>query len=130
MLGAAALALAFELERANAEQIAGRTDQRRAAPVGMRRRREDRLVEDVFPVAGELVAIGDARRHRALATAGAADHHMLADRDGAGGTDGERRQVDAGERLDKTEAGFLVIAEEMAGNDPAVGKVEPDRFGL
>ena len=45
----------LELQRADAEQVAVRPDQRGAAPVGMRRRGEDRLVEHVFPIAGEFL---------------------------------------------------------------------------
>ena len=61
-------------------QVAGRADHRGAAPVRMRRRGEDRLVEDVFPVAGEFLLADDARRDRALPPARAADHDLLVQR--------------------------------------------------
>src|SRR6185436_16271234 len=57
------LAALLQLQRADAEQIAIRADQRSAAPVGMRRRGEDRFVDDVFPVAGKLLLGDDTRRH-------------------------------------------------------------------
>jgi hypothetical protein len=44
----------------HADQIAASPDQSRAAPVGVRRRGEDRLIQQVFPVAGELAATGEA----------------------------------------------------------------------
>ena len=47
-------------------------DQRRAAPLRVGRRREDRLVEHVFPVAGELALGEDLRLERVRAAAVAA----------------------------------------------------------
>ena len=120
----------LQLQRADADEIAGRPDQRRAAPVRMRRRGEDRLVEHVFPVAGEFLLGDDARGDRALPPAGAADHDALADRRGARLADLERRHVELGQRLHQTEAGLLVVAEHMAGHRAAVVEREPDRLGL
>ena len=74
---------ALQLQRADAEKIAGGPDQRRAAPEGMGRGREDRLVEDVFPIAREFLLGHDARRDRALATAEACRDHLIADADAA-----------------------------------------------
>src|SRR5207244_12293233 len=57
--------------RADAEQLAVGADQRRAAPLRMRPRREERLVEHVFPVAGEL-ALGE---HRGLQRVRRSEEH-------------------------------------------------------
>src|SRR5262249_35852887 len=64
-----ALAHLLDLQRADAEQLARPPDHRRAAPEWMRRRREERLVEDVFPIAGEFLLGGNARHDRMLAPA-------------------------------------------------------------
>ena len=74
-----ALARALDLQRADADQFALRRRSAGAAPVGMRRIGEDRLVEHVFPIAGELLLRGDAPGNRTRAAAGAADHDALAD---------------------------------------------------
>src|SRR5205085_1861355 len=94
MLALALVAGAFKLQRADAEQIAGRTDQRRAAPVRMRRRREDRLVEHVFPISGELLLADHARSDRALAPARAADDHTLLERYHGRIAERQRRQIE------------------------------------
>ena len=75
--------LLLDQERADAGKLAVGADQRRAAPLRMRGRGEDRLVEHVFPVAGEL-ALGEHRRlERMRAAAVPGDHHVLADADRA-----------------------------------------------
>ena len=50
-------------------QLAVRPDQPGAAPERMRGRGEDRLVEMIFPIAGEFLLGDDARAHRLLAAA-------------------------------------------------------------
>src|ERR1700681_1454863 len=50
-----ALALALELQRTDADQFAAVRDQRGAAPIGMRRIGEDRLVQQILPVTGVLL---------------------------------------------------------------------------
>ena len=70
----------FELQRADAQQVAAGADERRAAPVRMGGRGEDRLVQHVFPITRELLARDDARRNRALPPARARHHDALADR--------------------------------------------------
>src|SRR5256885_1238300 len=93
------LARALELQRADAEEIAGRAEQRGAAPVRMRGRGEDRLVEHVFPVAGEFLLADDARRDRALAPARAADDDLLLERRHGRIAERQRRQIELGKRL-------------------------------
>ena len=96
----------------------------------MRRRGEDRLVEHVFPIAGEFLLGGDAAGERAGAAAGAADHHALADLGRARGADGQRRQIDRTQRLHQAEAGLLVEGERMAFHHAAVAEMQPDGRGL
>ena len=107
-----------------------RADQRSAAPVGMRRRGEDRLIDHIFPVAGELLLGDDASGDRTRTSAGAADHDALADRDRAGIADRQRRQVETGQRLDQPETCRLVIGQHGAGHVAAVDQREPDRLRL
>ena len=91
---------------------------------------EDRLVQHVFPIAGEFLLGGDAAGERACAAAGAADHHAFADFRRFRGADLERRQIDLAERLHQAETGLLVEAERMALHHAAVAEMQPDRFGL
>ena len=106
------------------------TDQRGAAPVRMRRRGEDRLVEHVFPIAGEFLLADDARRDRALASARARDHDLLVERDHGGVAERQGRQIELRERLHQPEAGRLVVAEHVARHHAAVIEMQPDRLGL
>ena len=96
----------------------------------MRREGEDRVLEHVFPIAGEFLPRGDARRDRAGAAAGAAEHDALADLRLGGRADRQRRQVELGQRLHQAEAGLLVDRERMARRDAAVMHVDPDGLGL
>ena len=53
-------------QRADADELAFAIDQGRAAPGRMRRRGEDRLVEQIFPGAGEFAFGGDPRGRGAV----------------------------------------------------------------
>ena len=70
----------LQLERADPEQVAPRTDQGRAAPIRMGGRREKRLVEEVFPVSGEFLPRHDPGRQGTGAAAGPADDDLLMQR--------------------------------------------------
>ena len=128
--GRAFVARLLQLQRTDAEEIAGRADQRRAAPVGMRRRGEDRFVEHVFPITGEFLLGDDACGDRVLPPAGAAKDDALADRSRRRLPEFERRHVELGERLHQAEAGFLIVAEHVAGHRTPVAQRQPDRVRL
>ena len=96
----------------------------------MRRIGEDRLVEHVFPIAGEFLPRGDAAGDRTRAPAGAADHHALADLGRLRCAERQCRQVDLAERLHQAEAGLLVGAERVALDHAAVAQMQPDLLGL
>ena len=96
----------------------------------MRGRREDRLVEHIFPIAGEFLAGSDARRHRMMPPAGAADHNALANRGGRRLAERQCGEVDAGERLHQAETCLLVITEHVPGHRAAVAEGEPDLLRL
>src|SRR3954470_19231966 len=77
MLAFVLLGRALELQRADAEQVAGGPDQCGAAPIRVRGCSEDRLVEHVLPVAGEFLFADHTRRDRLLPPARAADDNLL-----------------------------------------------------
>ena len=106
----------LELQRADAEEIAGRTDQSGAAPIRMGRRREDRFLQHIFPIAGKFLFGDDARRYRALPPAEAADDNPFPDRGCGGIADLERRHIHFGQCLHQPEAAFLIVAEHVRGH--------------
>ena len=130
MLGRPVVAALLEMKRADADERAVAGDERGAAPVGMGGAGEDRLVEEIFPIAGEFLLGRDPRRHRALPAAAAGDDHALADPDPRRAAERQRRQVEPAQRLDQAEAGLLVIGQRMARDGAAVIGVDPDRLGL
>ena len=117
----------LELQRADADEVAGRSDHRGAAPMRMGRGGEDRLVEDILPVAGEFLLRDDPGRDRAGAPAGARDDDALAKARGLRIAERQRRQVEPAERLHEAEARRLVVAEDVALHGAAVAGHEPDR---
>src|SRR5262245_39770542 len=96
----------------------------------MRRRREDRFVEHIFPVTGEFLPRRDARRDGAMSSAGAADHDALTDLHFARPPERQRRELDVRERLHEAEARLLVIAEHMSRRRLTVAEGEPDLLGF
>ncbi len=101
------------MQRPHAHQVATLADQGRAAPQGVRRAGEDRLVQHIFPIAGELFPGHDLRRHRAGGAAGAGDDHLVADRRVTGIADRHRRHVQRLQRLQQAEARRLVHAQNV-----------------
>src|SRR3981189_1972522 len=91
-------------QRAEREEIAARADERRAAPLRMRRRGEDRLVEHVLPVARELALGEDGGLERVLAAALARDDHVLAQAAGRGAAARDGIYAELAERLHQAEA--------------------------
>ena len=76
------------------DEIALGADDRSAAPIGMRRRGEDRLVQHILPIAGEFLARRDMRRDRVVTPASARDHDLLADRRPARLAQRQSRQIE------------------------------------
>src|SRR5215470_11788225 len=116
----------LKLQRADAQQFPGGSDHGRAAPVGVSRRSKDRLVQHIFPIAGELLLGDDARRNRALTSSGAGHDNAFADLGLAGMPDRQRRQVEPRKSLHQTESGFLIIGKSMARHRWADTGSEPD----
>ena len=126
-----AVALAFELQRADADQLAAVRDQSGAAPIGMRGMGEDRLVQQIFPIAGEFLLGRDLARDRPRASAGAADHDAVADlvrrRTSRAAADRCRARPSA---CTRPKPDLEIEAERMALHDAAVAEMQPDGFGL
>ena len=93
-------------------------------------RREQRMIEQVLPRSGEFT-LGENVGLEGVGAAAVTQHdHLVADVDGRGRADGERRQVEAPERLDQAESGDEVVRERMPGDNDAAVRREPDRFGF
>src|SRR5229473_2672190 len=125
-----ALALALELQRADADQFAAVRDQRGAAPIGMRRIGEDCLVQQILPITAVLLLGGDVAGDRARASAGAADHHAIADFGIGGRAKRQRIEIDPAKRLYEAKAAHGIEAERVAFHHAAVAEMQPDRFSL
>ena len=105
-------------------------DQPAPAPVGMRRRGEDGLVEHILPIAGELAFGRDAGIEGMPPAAFAGDDHEIADLEGGRRADFERRHAEAAERLHQAEPRFEVVAQRVAREHAAIARRQPDRFRL
>src|SRR5664279_2843456 len=92
-------ALALELQGTNADQFAAARNQAGAAPVRMRGIGEDRLIQQIFPIPGELLLGDDLACDRAGASAGAAHHDLVADSCGTGRAQRHRSELERTERL-------------------------------
>src|SRR6516225_10128537 len=126
----ALLARLFQLQRTDPQEIAVRPDHGGAAPVGVGRGGEDRLVEHIFPIAGEFLPGRDARRDRMMASAGSPDHDALANSRFSRRPDRERRKLDSRQRLDQPKTGLLVVAEHVARRWAAVAESKPNLLGF
>ncbi len=125
-----AAALALKLKRSDADQLAPLRDQSGATPVGMRGVSEQRLIQQIFPIAGKLLLGGDLARDRPGAPAGAAQHDFIADAGGSRRAERQRGNVEAAKRLNQPKAGFEIKAESVTLHHAAIIEVQPHRFGL
>src|SRR5882757_2580659 len=117
------------MERADAQQLAILADEPGAAPEWMGGRREDRLIEQIFPVTREFLLADDARDHRLFAIA-ASDDDGIAQFRLARATELQRRQAEPVERLHEPKAGLLIEGERVGRDDAAVCAGEPDALRL
>src|SRR5215469_12789728 len=118
-----AFARSLKLQRADADQFSCTRNQSGAAPVGVGRIGENRLVQHVFPVAGKLLSGRDATGERTLAATGATDNHAFTDLCRLRRADLECRQINFAERLHQSETGLLVEPERMALHHATVAKM-------
>ena len=104
-------------------------DRAGAAPERMGGGREDRLVEEILPVAGELL-LADHHRVDRLGPGAGRDRHRIAELRLARAPELERRTIERAKRLHEAEAGLAVDRERVAGGDAAFGVGEPHVLGL
>src|SRR5260370_1124115 len=123
-----AVSLLLKLERADAEQLPRCSDHCGAAPIRVGRRRKDRLVQHVLPIAGKFLLGDDARRDRALASPHPGHDDAIVDPCPGRAADRQRGRVEPRQRLHQTEAGLLVIRKSVALDRGADARAEPDRF--
>jgi hypothetical protein len=118
-------------QRPDADELAVAVEQCRAAPLRMRGRREERLVEHVLPVAREFASRNEPRLERMRAAAMADHVDLAADRGRRAATARQRGCVERAERQHQAEPGDLVIRERMRGHGDARAVREPyaARFG-
>src|SRR3546814_11465640 len=96
----------------------------------MRRRGEDRLLEQVFPVTREFPHPDDLRLDGGAPAALPGEHHLVALANRGGAAEFQRRQVERPERLHQPEPGLLVVAEDGAGHGAAAVVGDPGSRGL
>ena len=106
------------LQRADAPQFARWADQGGATPIRMRRRGEDGVVEDIFPIAGELLSRDDMRGHRAAAPAGAGQDNTIARPRRLRVTERQCGAMQRLLRLNEAETRRVIIADDMARPRP------------
>jgi hypothetical protein len=107
-------------QRADAHQLASRVEQRCAAVVGARRRREQRVVDAVLPVAGEDPPRDHARGAELRRRLAADDEQVVFGCDRARRAERRRGNVHRCQRLQQTKAGGEVVADDARRQVAAV----------
>ena len=98
-------------QRTDADQLAVAIDQCRAAPVHRRRARVDRVIELIFPAAGEEPFRYDPCERRAVIS-GARDQHRIPFGDLARVAERNRRGVQRHDAADETEAARMIVSDD------------------
>src|SRR5208282_5315196 len=93
----------LDMERADANQPAVAVDRAGAAPERMGGGGEQRLVEEIFPIAGELL-LADNHRPNGLGSRARGDRQRIAELRFARSAEFERRAIEIAQRLDEAEA--------------------------
>ena len=120
----------LQLEGADTQKIARFPDQGRTAPVRMPGRGEDRFLDQVLPVAGELLARHDIGRDGMPSASRAGQNDPFAVPGVARVAEGERRQVERFQGLDETETGRLVVAQYVSRDDAAAMRLQQHLLGF
>jgi hypothetical protein len=94
----------------------------------MGRRDEDRVVEQIFPIAGELLLRHDAGLDGPVHAVG--EHDGIADPGLCRVAEIQRREPKMAKRLDEPEAGLLVVGERVRRDETPVLAGQPDFLGL
>ena len=105
-------------------------DDRRPAPVRVGGRGEDRLLQEILPVAREFPLEDDLRRHRLRDAPVSGEHHVVSLGERVGGPEGEAGHRKALERLHQGEPRLLIVGDDV-GRDGDIRIVDdPHRLGL
>ena len=103
----------LQQQRAYADEPAVLVEKRRAAPLGVRRRGEQRRVEQVFPESGEFPLGENRGLQRVRAPAVAKDVHVIVGCQRRRGSALKNRQSQAAERQHQAEPRREVVGERM-----------------
>src|ERR1700735_40174 len=76
---------------------------------------EDRVVQHVFPIAGEFLAADHAGLHRMMLPAAGGEHHLVTHLQAIGIAHLEGWQVELAQRLDQAETALLIVGKRVAG---------------
>src|SRR5437879_181768 len=93
-------------------------------------RREQRVIEEVFPIAGEFAPGDDLRIQSVLEAAMANDDHTVTNRRRRCRPALDRRYTEASQWKDEFETRHLIVSKGVTGNHRSVMGGEPDRFGF
>ena len=85
----------------------------------MRRRRENRLIQKIFPISGKFADRDNFGFYRLSTAAGSGKNHRFAFTQISRPPDSHRLKVCFLERLDQPKTGFLIVSGDMAGNGAA-----------
>jgi hypothetical protein len=96
----------------------------------VRRIREDRFLEHIFPITRKFLLRSDAPGKRARAATGSANDNPLANVGAARRTGLERGQIDLAKRLYQAKSGFLVKTERVPLHNSSIAEMQPNRFSL
>jgi hypothetical protein len=107
-------------ERADADELAFAIDQRCPAPGRMGRRREERLVQQIFPAAGEFALPDDIGAGHHGRTTEARDQHWVAFLHVGGLAQRHRLVFERFDRAQQAEARFMVVADDVCRHGPPV----------
>ena len=93
-------------------------------------RGEDRLVEKIFPIAGELLLADNHRFSEGLRPRAGGYWYGVAELGLARAAEFERRAFEIAQRLDEAKSGLRIDGKRVGGGDTACGVGEPDVLRL
>jgi len=117
-------------ERADAHQVAARRDQGAAAPMGMGQGGEQRLVEQIFPIAGEFARGNEIDFEHPSTPAMAGGDHGIAPAQGRRVAQVQMGRIQPPQGLNQSHATGEVVAHDMGGAGRAVIGRQSDCLGF
>ena len=120
----------LEDQRADADQPAGPVDQRRAAPLRVRGRGEDRIVEQIFPAPRKRAPGGDLRPRHAAAPAVAHDDDRILLLEVGRVSERDRMHLERHDGAQQAETALVVVADHVGRDGVAVAGDDLGGFRL